>query len=157
MNLRAKAVGALAVNMLFWMLMLLATAAVLALIGALYLALAPLIGQPGAIAIAGATLLLMVAVVGGLVYRAVRPRINSAAPSADGSDARSDEDRDRSALGDMAVDWTRDHTGGVMVAALAAGVVVAASPGLRGALFRAVEPSLREQAARTIDRFADRS
>lgn len=153
MNLRAKAAGALAAHMLFWLLMLLAFAGVLALAAALYLALGELIGRAGAAAATGGALLILVAVIGFGVCRGVRsPAIREtekpAAP-------KSLDDEIRPIVGDRAADWTREHTGTAAVAALAAGIVVAASPGLRGMFFRVVEIPLRRQAARIISRYTD--
>lgn len=153
MNLRAKAAGALAAHMLFWLLMLLALAGVLALAAALYLAIDGLIPRAGAAAATGGALLILVGVLAFGIYRCVRPPAPAPAATEQSAETKSLDDEIRPLIGDRAADWTRDNTGTAMIAALAAGVVVAASPRLRNTLFRAVEAPLRRQAARIISRY----
>lgn len=155
MNLRAKGAGLLAVNMLFWLLMLLAGAGVLALAGALYLALEDVIGQAGSAACAGAALLAVVVILALAIYQMVKPRSDN--PAASDPQSASVDDQIRPVIGDQAAEWAREHRGTALLGVAAAGVVVAASPSLRGALLRIVEPPLRQQAARVINRFDDSS
>lgn len=158
MNIRAKLASALAVNMLFWMLMLLATAGVLALVSALYLTIEPQIGAPGAIAASGAALLFIVLMLSLGFFGTVQSSAHepSSAAADQSPEPESLDAQIRPIIGDRAADWARDNTGSAMMAALAAGIVVSASPSLRGTLLRVVEPPLRRQAARIIKRYTDR-
>ena len=67
------------------------------------------------------------------------------------------EDSLRPLVGDRAAQWTREHTGTVMVGALAAGILLAASPGARRLVTRAAGPMLTSKAIGAYKDFSDQS
>ena len=65
------------------------------------------------------------------------------------------EDNLRPLVGDRAAQWTREHTGTVVVGALAAGILLAASPNARRLVTRAAGPVLTRKAMDAYKDFSD--
>lgn len=148
MNLRRPLSALFSLNALVWLAMLTGLAALLCFAAAGWLALAPRMGAPLAALCVGLGLLAVAALLGLMVYKTThqpKPKPEPAAPPP--AEARL-EDGLRPLIGDSAIRWTRQHTAVVAFGALAAGVVLAASPGIRRMVIGAAGPTLTRKAMR---------
>ncbi|MBM7334896.1 MAG: hypothetical protein ABGX87_07325 [Alcanivorax sp.] len=146
MNLRRPLSSLFSLNALVWLAMLTGLATLLCFAAAGWLALAPHVGAPLASLYTGLGLLVVTVLLALLVRRAVASKPE--APSrhqTPAAEARL-EDSLRPLIGDSAVRWTRDNSSLVAIGALAAGVLIAASPGTRRFLTRAAGPVVTRKA-----------
>lgn len=153
MNIRGPLSSLFSLNALVWLAMLTGFAALLCLATAAWFAMAPLLGASLASLFTGLGLLIMAALLMVVVQRTANP------PESGGQENRQlprqdqrIEDPLRPLVGDRAAQWTREHTGTVVVGALAAGILLAASPGARRLVTRAAGPVLT---SKVIDAYKD--
>ena len=151
MNLRRPLSSLFSLNALVWLAMLTGLAALLCFATAGWLALAPRVGAPLASLFTGLGLLVVAVLLGLGVRRLAKRPAQPEPPATPPVEARL-EDSLRPLIGDPALRWTREHTTVVALGALAAGVVIAASPGTRRFLTRAAGPALTRKA---IDAYRD--
>jgi len=156
MNIRGPLSSLFSLNALVWLAMLTGFAALLCLAAAAWFAMAPALGAPLASLFTGLGLLVMAGLLVAVVQRSAHP------PESDGKDSRQlsrqearIEDNLRPLVGDRAAQWTREHTGTVIVGALAAGILLAASPGTRRLVTRAAGPVLTRKALDAYKDFSD--
>ena len=136
--------------------MLTGFAALLCLAAAAWFAMAPPLGAPLASLFTGLGLLVMAVLLVMVVQRTTHKSGSSGKDSRDLS--RQDErieDNLRPLVGDRAAQWTREHTGTVVVGALAAGILLAASPNARRLVTRAAGPVLTRKAMDAYKDFSD--
>ncbi|MFP1683850.1 hypothetical protein ACLD0W_15160 [Alloalcanivorax sp. C16-1] len=147
MNLRRPLSSLFSLNALVWLAMLTGLATLLCFAAAGWLALAPHVGAPLASLYTGLGLLVVTVLLALLVRRAVasKPETPSDHPHTPAAEARL-EDSLRPLIGDSALRWTRDNSSLVAIGALAAGVLIAASPGTRRFLTRAAGPVVTRKA-----------
>ncbi|HEX5679177.1 MAG TPA: hypothetical protein VFX91_14520 [Alcanivorax sp.] len=157
MNIRGPLSSLFSLNALVWLAMLTGFAALLCLAAAAWFAMAAPLGAPLASLFTGLGLLAMAVLLVVVVQRTAHK------PESGGKDSSRHlsrqeerlEDNLRPLVGDRAVQWTRDHTGPVIVGALAAGILLAASPGARRLVTRAAGPMLTRKAIDTYKDFSD--
>ncbi len=156
MNIRGPLSSLFSLNALVWLAMLTGLAALLCMASAAWFAMAPPLGAPLASLFTGLGLLVTAALLMLVVQRTAHP------PASDGKDSRHlsrqearIEDNLRPLVGDRAAQWTREHTGTVIVGALAAGILIAASPGARRLVTRAAGPVLTRKAMDAYRDFSD--
>jgi len=158
MNIRASLSSLFSLNALVWLAMLTGLAAILSLAGAAWFAMAPALGTPLASLFTGLGLLVMALLLLVAVHRATHPPQQTApAPREVSSGEARLEDNLRPLVGERATQWTREHTGAVVVGALAAGVLLAASPGARKLVTRTAGPMLTRKAMAAYKDFSDPS
>lgn len=158
MNIRGPLSSLFSLNALVWLAMLTGFAALLCLAAAAWFAMAPPLGAPLASLFTGLGLLVMAVLLVVVVQRTTHKSGSSGKDSRELS--RQDErieDNLRPLVGDRAAQWTREHTGTVMVGALAAGILLAASPGARRLVTRAAGPMLTSKAIDAYKDFSDQS
>ena len=158
MNIRAPLSSFFSLNALIWLTMLTGFAALLCLAAAAWLAMAPPLGAPLASLFTGLGLLVTAVLLVVVVQRTTHKTGSNGKDSRELS--RQDErieDSLRPLVGDRAAQWTREHTGTVMVGALAAGILLAASPGARRLVTRAAGPMLTSKAIDAYKDFSDQS
>jgi len=157
MNIRGPLSSLFSLNALVWLAMLTGFAALLCLAAAAWFAMAPPLGAPLASLFTGLGLLVMaVLLVVVVVQRTTHKSGSSGKDSRELS--RQDErieDNLRPLVGDRAAQWTREHTGTVVVGALAAGILLAASPNARRLVTRAAGPVLTRKAMDAYKDFSD--
>lgn len=156
MNIRGPLSSLFSLNALVWLAMLTGFAALLCLAAAAWFAMAPPLGAPLASLFTGLGLLVMAVLLMVVVQRTAHKSGFSGKESR--ALSRQDErieDNLRPLVGDRAVQWTREHTGTVMVGALAAGILLAASPGARRLATRAAGPVLTRKAMDAYKDFSD--
>ena len=156
MNIRGPLSSLFSLNALVWLAMLTGFAALLCLAAAAWFAMAPPLGAPLASLFTGLGLLVMAVLLVVVVQRTTHKSGSSGKDSRDLS--RQDErieDNLRPLVGDRAAQWTREHTGTVVVGALAAGILLAASPGARRLVTRAAGPVLTSKAMDAYKDFSD--
>ena len=147
MNIRRPLSSLFSLNALVWLAMLTGFAALLCLAAAAWFAMAPPLGAPLASLFTGLGLLVMAVLLVVVVQRTTHKSGSSGKDSRELS--RQDErieDNLRPLVGDRAAQWTREHTGTVVVGALAAGILLAASPNARRLVTRAAGPVLTRKA-----------
>ena len=158
MNIRRPLSSLFSLNALVWLAMLTGFAALLCLAAAAWFAMAPPLGAPLASLFTGLGLLVMAVLLVVVVQRTTHKSGSSGKDSRELS--RQDErieDNLRPLVGDRAAQWTREHTGTVVVGALAAGILLAASPGARRLVTRAAWPMLTSKAIDAYKDFSDQS
>ena len=158
MNIRGPLSSLFSLNALVWLAMLTGFAALLCLAAAAWFAMAPPLGAPLASLFTGLGLLVMAVLLVVVVQRTTHKSGSSGKDSRELS--RQDErieDNLRPLVGDRAAQWTREHTGTVVVGALAAGILLAASPGARRLVTRAAGPMLTSKAIDAYKDFSDQS
>ncbi|MCH2551607.1 MAG: hypothetical protein MK001_05365 [Alcanivorax sp.] len=156
MNIRGPLSSLFSLNALVWLAMLTGFAALLCLAAAAWFAMAPPLGAPLASLFTGLGLLVMAVLLVMVVQRTTHKSGSSGKDSRDLS--RQDErieDNLRPLVGDRAAQWTREHTGTVVVGALAAGILLAASPNARRLVTRAAGPVLTRKAMDAYKDFSD--
>ncbi len=156
MNIRGPLSSLFSLNALVWLAMLTGFAALLCLAAAAWFAMAPPLGAPLASLFTGLGLLVMAVLLVVVVQRTTHKSGSSGKDSRDLS--RQDErieDNLRPLVGDRAAQWTREHTGTVVVGALAAGILLAASPNARRLVTRAAGPVLTRKAMDAYKDFSD--
>jgi len=156
MNIRRPLSSLFSLNALVWLAMLTGFAALLCLAAAAWFAMAPPLGAPLASLFTGLGLLVMAVLLVMVVQRTTHKSGSSGKDSRDLS--RQDErieDNLRPLVGDRAAQWTREHTGTVVVGALAAGILLAASPNARRLVTRAAGPVLTRKAMDAYKDFSD--
>ena len=156
MNIRRPLSSLLSLNALVWLAMLTGFAALLCLAAAAWFAMAPPLGAPLASLFTGLGLLVMAVLLVVVVQRTTHKSGSSGKDSRELS--RQDErieDNLRPLVGDRAAQWTREHTGTVVVGALAAGILLAASPNARRLVTRAAGPVLTRKAMDAYKDFSD--
>ena len=156
MNIRGPLSSLFSLNALVWLAMLTGFAALLCLAAAAWFAMAPPLGAPLASLFTGLGLLVMAVLLVVVVQRTTHKSGSSGKDSRDLSrqDERT-EDNLRPLVGDRAAQWTREHTGTVVVGALAAGILLAASPNARRLVTRAAGPVLTRKAMDAYKDFSD--
>ncbi|MBD3651089.1 MAG: hypothetical protein HUJ15_07100 [Alcanivorax sp.] len=156
MNIRGPLSSLFSLNALVWLAMLTGFAALLCLAAAAWFAMAPPLGAPLASLFTGLGLLVMAVLLVVVVQRTTHKSGSSGKDSRELS--RQDErieDNFRPLVGDRAAQWTREHTGTVVVGALAAGILLAASPNARRLVTRAAGPVLTRKAMDAYKDFSD--
>jgi membrane protein implicated in regulation of membrane protease activity len=156
MNIRGLLSSLFSLNALVWLAMLTGFAALLCLAAAAWFAMAPPLGAPLASLFTGLGLLVMAVLLVVVVQRTTHKSGSSGKDSRELS--RQDErieDNLRPLVGDRAAQWTREHTGTVVVGALAAGILLAASPNARRLVTRAAGPVLTRKAMDAYKDFSD--
>lgn len=156
MNIRRPLSSLFSLNALVWLAMLTGFAALLCLAAAAWFAMAPPLGAPLASLFTGLGLLVMAVLLVVVVQRTAHKSGSSGKESRELS--RQDErieDNLRPLVGDRAAQWTREHTGTVVVGALAAGILLAASPNARRLVTRAAGPVLTRKAMDAYKDFSD--
>ena len=156
MNIRGPLSSLFSLNALVWLAMLTGFAALLCLAAAAWFAMAPPLGAPLASLFTGLGLLVMAVLLVVVVQRTTHKSGSSCKDSRELS--RQDErieDNLRPLVGDRAAQWTREHTGTVVVGALAAGILLAASPNARRLVTRAAGPVLTRKAMDAYKDFSD--
>ncbi len=156
MNIRGPLSSLFSLNALVWLAMLTGFAALLYLAAAAWFAMAPPLGAPLASLFTGLGLLVMAVLLVVVVQRTTHKSGSSGKDSRELS--RQDErieDNLRPLVGDRAAQWTREHTGTVVVGALAAGILLAASPNARRLVTRAAGPVLTRKAMDAYKDFSD--
>lgn len=160
MDIRAKATravsAAMSLNMLMWLSMLLLFAAVMFLAAAAYMAMASALTPALAALFTGVGLLVLFMALAAVIYLALR---QSAGPAETPGGRRTDNAVTQAAgpdPGDPAADRYRNNTDMVVAGALAAGMVIAASPGLRRMVLRSAAPVVARKLIRAAQDFADR-
>ena len=156
MNIRRPLSSLFSLNALVWLAMLTGFAALLCLAAAAWFAMALPLGAPLASLFTGLGLLVMAVLLVVVVQRTTHKSGSSGKDSRELS--RQDErieDNLRPLVGDRAAQWTREHTGTVVVGALAAGILLAASPNARRLVTRAAGPVLTRKAMDAYKDFSD--
>lgn len=154
MNLRRPLSALFSLNALLWLAMLTGLAAILCFAAAGWLALAPRVGASLASLWVGLALVAVAALLGLCAYKVThRPEPVAASAPPPTAEARLETGL-RPLIGDQAVRWTREHTTLVAAGALAAGVLLAASPGVRRLVIGAAGPLLTRQATRLYRDFS---
>lgn len=156
MNIRGPLSSLFSLNALVWLAMLTGFAALLCLAAAAWFAMAPPLGAPLASLFTGLGLLVMAVLLVVVVQRTTHKSGSSGKDSRELS--RQDErieDNLRPLVGDRAAQWTREHTGTVVVGALAAGILLAASSNARRLVTRAAGPVLTRKAMDAYKDFSD--
>ena len=156
MHIRGPLSSLFSLNALVWLAMLTGFAALLCLAAAAWFAMAPPLGAPLASLFTGLGLLVMAVLLVVVVQRTTHKSGSSGKDSRELS--RQDErieDNLRPLVGDRAAQWTREHTGTVVVGALAAGILLAASPNARRLVTRAAGPVLTRKAMDAYKDFSD--
>jgi membrane protein implicated in regulation of membrane protease activity len=156
MNIRGPLSSLFSLNALVWLAMLTGFAALLCLAAAAWFAMAPPLGAPLASLFTGLGLLVMAVLLVVVVQRTTHKSGSSGKDSRELT--RQDErieDNLRPLVGDRAAQWTREHTGTVVVGALAAGILLAASPNARRLVTRAAGPVLTRKAMDAYKDFSD--
>lgn len=160
MDIQAKAAHTvslvMSLNMLMWLTMLTFFASVLSLAAAIYLAIAAVLGPALAALFAGLALLGVFIVLAVVIRMALRPAPKSTEKEREPRIDNAVEHNLRPIIGNRATDWTRDHTGAAIVGALAAGVILTASPKLRHFMVRAAGPILTRKAISAVQDFSGR-
>ena len=156
MNIRGPLSSLFSLNALVWLAMLTGFAALLCLAAAAWFAMAPPLGAPLASLFTGLGLLVMAVLLVVVVQRTTHKSGSSGKDSRELSrqDERIEDNR-RPLVGDRAAQWTREHTGTVVVGALAAGILLAASPNARRLVTRAAGPVLTRKAMDAYKDFSD--
>lgn len=156
MNIRGPLSSLFSLNALVWLAMLTGFSALLCMAAAAWFAMAPPLGAPLASLFTGLGLLVAAALLLWAVQRAAHK------PESGGKDSRHPSPQEerieanlRPLVGDRAAQWTREHTGTVIVGALAAGILLAASPGTRRLVTRAAGPVLTRKAIDAYKDFSD--
>ena len=134
MHIKRKLARIFALNGLVWLPLLIALVGIGFCAAATYLALSAAWGAIIAALVTGLGLLILASLVGWWVAHQVSP-----APETNDSAPATDQSLD-SILGDGADDWIKDNTGPAMLAALAAGALIAASPTARKTIAKAAAP-----------------
>lgn len=158
MKIQEKAVQAvsqlMSLNMLMWLTMLILFAAIACLAAAGYMALATVLAPALAALFTGLGLLLLVAV----LVITIRTAIRSAATASEPTKPRTDDDTQRH-RGDTSahstVQWVENNHDIAIAAALAAGIALAASSGLRRTLVRAAGPVLVRSVGRIMKKYLE--
>lgn len=155
MNIRGSLASLFSLNALVWLAMLTGLAAIVCFAGAAWFAMLPKLGAPLASLLTGLGLLLVMALLLVVVHKTTQPSQPSTTeqPPANSREAYL-EDNLGPLIGERATQWTREHTGAVMVGALAAGVLLAASPGARRLLSQAAGPLVTRKAMETYKDFS---
>jgi len=156
MNIRGPLSSLFSLNALVWLAMLTGFAALLCLAAAAWFAMAPPLGAPLASLFTGLGLLVMAVLLVVVVQRTAHKSGSSGKDSRELSrQGERIEDNLRPLVGDRAAQWTREHTGTVVVGALAAGILLAASPNARRLVTRAAGPVLTRKAMDAYKDFSD--
>jgi len=156
MNIRGPLSSLFSLNALVWLAMLTGFAALLCLAAAAWFAMAPPLGAPLASLFTGLGLLVMAVLLVVVVQRTTHKSGSSGKDSRELSrQGERIEDNLRPLVGDRAAQWTREHTGTVVVGALAAGILLAASPNARRLVTRAAGPVLTRKAMDAYKDFSD--
>ncbi|MDN5862036.1 MAG: hypothetical protein L0H19_01165 [Salinisphaera sp.] len=140
LRLKAAITRLILANAVSWLLWLTVFLAIVYCSAAAYLAISIALGPALAALLTGVGLLALVALPTAIYYTATRQR--AARPRQ--LPAKAAKQTQSQALapvtGEPVADWARAHTGQAMLAALAVGTVIAASPSVRRTLIRAAAP-----------------
>lgn len=151
--LKKAILGLEALHMLAWLAMLVAFAGIGFLAFGIYGLIATSLPAWAAAMIVGGGLLVMVALVIAIaVFKATRSNRKSKRES---DSNQKIEDELATILGEQATRWTRKNTNMALLGALAAGALLASSPGSRKTLYIAARPLLTRKLRDIIRRFAD--
>ena len=151
MDIKAKVVAALSLNMLLWLLMFIALAGLLSCAAGEYLALRPALGATAAAFITGGTLLGLVAliVLAAIVVQSAEKRQGQP------SNSSGIEQQLRPFIGGRASHWVKNNSTLTLVGALAAGILLTANPRIRSTLTAAAGPILTRKAIKMAQDFVD--
>tara|TARA_R110001606_G_scaffold238009_2_gene386057 strand:- start:32718 stop:33179 length:462 start_codon:yes stop_codon:yes gene_type:complete len=138
MNLRGKLSSLFSLHALVWLTMLTGLAALLCIASAAWLAMAPHVGAPLAALYTGVGLL-VVAVLLGWAVKGLTAKPDATSVSSPRNEQHIEQNL-TPLIGERAAEWTQRNAGVVMIGAVAAGVLIAASPGTRRFLTRAAGP-----------------
>lgn len=142
MNLRGKLSSFFSLQALIWLAMFTGLAALLCAAAAAWLAMAPRVGASLAALYTAIGLLVVAVLLGWAVKKATEEKT-------DPEQEEAPEKQLEPLIGARAAEWTRRNPGLVMAGAVAAGMVIAASPGARRFLGRAAGPVLTRKAVET--------
>jgi len=141
-----------------WLIMLLLFAGLLGCATAIYMALVIIWPHAVAMLVASLVLLVVCAVLALCIRHALRPsQPAQSQPPPRGSDIdQAIEDNIRPIMGSRVTDWTRQNTELAIFGAVAAGLVLGASPRLRRIIMRASEPVLGRAFSRAVKDITDK-
>lgn len=140
--------------MLMWLTMLLLFAAISCLAAAGYMALATVLAPALAALCTGLGLLLLVAVLVVTIRTAIRSAATASEPTKPQTDDGAQQRRGDTPA-HSTVQWVENNQDIVIAAALAAGIALAASSGLRRTLVRAAGPVLVRSAGRIMKKYLE--
>lgn len=156
MSIKAKIVGALGLNVLIWLAMWIVFAGLMFCAAGAYMALAERFDPVQAALLVGGGLITIVAIIALIALLAAKSgKKPSEAKSLRQNPDNVLEHQLRPLVGDKATDWAKRNTGVAIVGALSAGVLLAASPGMRRILTRAALPMATRKAMQAFQQFSD--
>ncbi|AWN14350.1 hypothetical protein [Salinisphaera sp. LB1] len=155
MSLKRKIAAAVSLHMLAWLAMLIALAGIVFLALGVFWLIAPPLGPGIAALVVGGGLLGLILVITlfGLLIARARRRTKAAAVQRS-PDSRIEEEL-RPVIGDRATAWAKANPGITMVGALSAGVVLAASPGMRRVIYDAARPVITRKVMQVMQDLVD--
>ncbi len=145
----------MSLNVLMWLTMLTFFAALLSCAAAAYLAMATTLAPWLAALLTGLGLVGVFILLVLLIKAALRPPAQEATEEKTPRIDNAVEHNLRPVIGDRATNWTRDNSGMAVVGALAAGVILTASPKLRHFVVRAAGPIFTRKIIRAVQDFTD--
>jgi len=155
MSIKAKIVGAFGLNVLMWLAMWIVFAGLMFCAAGAYMALASRLDPVQAALLVGGGLIAIVALIALIALLAARPGKPSEAKNLRNNPDNVLEHQLRPLVGDKATDWAKQNTGVALVGALSAGVLLAASPGMRRLLTRAALPMITRKGLQAFQQFSD--
>jgi len=155
MSIKAKIVGAFGLNVLMWLAMWIVFAGLMFCAAGAYMALAARVDPVQAALLVGGGLIAIVALIALVALLAARSGKPSEAKSLRNNPDNVLEHQLRPLVGDKATDWAKQNTGVALVGALSAGVLLAASPGMRRLLTRAALPMITRKGLQAFQQFSD--
>lgn len=156
MGIKGKAIAAYAGHLLAWLGVLLLLAGLVFCAWGIYLLLGDTtLGPAYAALVVGGGLIGIIVLLGLVVVLSQRTRTPSTAQQLRQSPDTLLEHQIRPMLGNRATDWTKQNTGIAVVGALSAGVLIAASPGLRKLIYSSARPVVARKAFQALQGFSD--
>lgn len=156
MNIKGKVVAAYMGHLLAWLGVLLLLAGLVFCAWGVYLLLADTaLGPAYAALVVGGGLIGIILLLGLIVALSQRSRKPSKAQQLRQNPDTLLEQQVRPVLGDRATDWAKQNTGIAVVGALSAGVLIAASPGLRKLIYASARPVLARKTFQALQGFSD--
>lgn len=154
MSIKSKIATAYALNLMAWLAMLTVLVGLVFVAAGIAMLLAPLIGPAIAALIVGGGLIVLIGLVMAIAWLANRPQHKPGhAPVPQRTPDTMVENQLRPVLGDRATDWVKSNSTITLVGALSAGVIIAASPGLRRLVYEAGKPIIARKALRSMQDF----
>lgn len=156
MSIKGKAVAAYAGHLLVWLSLLLLLTGLVFCAWGVYLLLADTtLGPAYAALVVGGGLIGIIVLLGLILMLSQRSATpNKAPPQRQTPDALL-EQQIRPIIGDSATNWTKQNPGIAVVGALSAGIVIAASPGLRKRLYASARPVVSRKVFEALQGLSD--